>query len=264
MRQAVIRTSAGEAVFDLGEPGDFPSFFVFAMHKSGSVLINRMLDQALSAAGIPQIPLAAIAFRAGLPEREILNPEELIFERGYCYRSFRGFPPYLRDFDISRNKKVLLIRDPRDITVSYYFSMAKSHSLPPSGIARKRLLGTRAKAVATSIDEFCCNIAKEFTAQFRTYQPILPTELRVYRYEDVIFDKRGWLADMLDYFGVALDREIIAATAREHDIWPEEERPLEHIRQVKPGNFRKHLSRDSIDRLNAEFEPMLREYNYAF
>ena len=80
----------------------------------------------------------------------------------------------------------------------------------------------------------------------------------------MVFDKRGWLADMLDYFGVALDPEIIAAIAREHDVWPEEERPLEHIRQVKPGNFRKHLSRDSIDRLNAEFEPMLTKYNYAF
>ena len=46
--------------------------------------------------------------------------------------------------------------------------------------------------------------------------------------------------------------------------WPAVERPSEHIRQVKPGNFRKHLNRKSIELLNAEFEHLLTEYNYAF
>src|SRR5262249_13572233 len=92
MRRAVIKTSAGHTAFDLEEPGDFPSFFVFAMHKSGSTLMNRMLDQALSAASVPQVPLPSIAFEAGLPANEILNPEELIFPEGYCYRNFHGFP----------------------------------------------------------------------------------------------------------------------------------------------------------------------------
>src|SRR5262249_16007540 len=118
MHRAVIRTSAGEVAVDLEEPGDFPSFYVFAMHKSGSRLLNTMLNQALSAAGIPQQAQPALLFQAGVPANDVLNPDELIFPRGYCYRSFRGFPPYLAKFDIARNKKILLIRDPRDILVS--------------------------------------------------------------------------------------------------------------------------------------------------
>jgi hypothetical protein len=263
MRRAVIRTSAGNTAFDLEEPGDFPSFFVFAMHKSGSTLMNRMLDQALFAAGVPQIPLPAIAFEAGLPPNEILNPEELVFERGYCYRNFHGVPPYLHKFDIAANKKILLIRDPRDIVVSYYFSMAKSHRLPPLGVVKKYLLNMRSMARRANIDQFCRSVAKEFKSQFRSYQSILSTELRLYRYEDVIFDKKAWLEDMLGYVGVALNDAKVTRIARENDIWPAVERPSKHIRQVTPGNFRKHLSRESIELLNSEFEHLLTEYNYA-
>jgi Sulfotransferase domain len=263
MRRAVIRTLAGHTAFDLEEPGDFPSFFVFAMHKSGSTLMNRMLDQALSAAGVPQVPLPSIAFEAGLPANEILNPEELIFPQGYCYRNFHGFPPYLHRFDISGNKKILLIRDPRDIVVSYYFSMAKSHRLPRLGVVKRYLLNMRDKARTANIDQFCRSVAKEFKSQFRSYQSILSTDLRLYRYEDVVFDKKAWLEDMLGYVGVALSPAKLGRIARENDIWPEVERPSKHIRQVMPGNFRKHLSRESIDVLNAEFEPLLTEYKYA-
>ncbi|HEX4571093.1 MAG TPA: sulfotransferase domain-containing protein [Dongiaceae bacterium] len=263
MRQAVIRTPAGNAAFDLEEPGDFPSIFVFAMHKSGSTLMDRMLKQALTAAGVPQMALPTVAFRAGLPN-EILNTEELIFPRGYCYRRFHGFPDYLYQFDIARNKKLLLIRDPRDIVVSYYFSMAQSHGLPPMGVVERFLVGMRKKAQNTSIDQFCRTIAKVFTEEFWTYRPILSTELRLYRYEDVIFDKKAWLEDMLSYMGFSLDSATVTRIAQENDIWPEVERPSEYIRQVKPGNFRKHLNRKSIELLNVEFEHVLTEYNYAF
>lgn len=264
MRQAVIRTSAGDTAVELEEPGDFSSVFVFAMHKSGSTLMDRMLKQALTTAGIPQVALPSITFRAGLPANDILNPEELIFERGYCYRRFHGFPPYLQKFDLARNKKILLIRDPRDIVVSYYFSMAQSHGLPPLGVVKKFLLAMRQRALTTNIDQFCRSVAKEFIAQFRSYQSILSTELRLYRYEDVIFDKKSWLDDMLSYMGFSLDSATAALIAKENDIWPEAEQPSQHIRQVMPGNFRKHLSRESIEVLNTEFEQLLTEYKYAF
>ena len=84
------------------------------MHKGGSVLLNRLIGQSLSAARIPQVLLSEIAFKAGLPENEILILKELILECGYCYGGFRAFPPYLQRFDIARDKKILLIRDPRD------------------------------------------------------------------------------------------------------------------------------------------------------
>ena len=57
--------------------------------------------------------------------------------------------------------------------------------------------------------------------------------------------------------------EALHAIAAKHDIRPNAERPDHHIRQVVPGNFRKHLRPETIDKLNAEFSAEMQEYGYA-
>src|SRR6516165_2196103 len=85
----VLKTPAGETTINIPSPGDFRSFYVFAMHKSGSSLLNKMLDTALMRAGVPQIAIPDVTFAAGLPDDPILNPEDFVFDNGYCYRGFR-------------------------------------------------------------------------------------------------------------------------------------------------------------------------------
>jgi hypothetical protein len=259
--QCVLKTPAGETPINIPPPGNFDAFYLFAMHKSGSTLLNRMMNFALIRSKVPQIAIPEVAFAAGLPENDILNPEEFIFERGYCYRGFRVFPGYLRGFDLSEKKKVLLVRDPRDMVVSYYFSMAKSHVIP-QGAIRDQMLALRRTAENLDIDEFCLNHAQFFRREFLSYQHLFRSDIRIYRYEDIIFAKEEWLREMLDYFGVSIESDHVARIAAENDVRPQEERPHEHIRQVTPGNFRKHLSKTSIERLKVEFEEILNQFEY--
>jgi hypothetical protein len=262
MPQRILKTSAGETTVNVPPPGDFRSFYAFAMHKSGSTLLNNMLDAALRRVGVPQIAIPDVAFAAGLPDDPILNPEDFVFDSGYCYRGFRIFPSYLRNFDLSKNKKILLIRDPRDMIVSYYFSMSHSHVIPHAGPVRDKLISMRDATKAVNIDEFCLNYYKFFLKEFKSYVDIFGSELRVYRYEDVIFNKLDWLNDMLCYLGFVISPDDRKRIAEENDIRPATERPQEHIRQVTPGNYRKHLSKSTIQGLNAEFRDMLDQFDY--
>src|SRR5215469_436216 len=100
MHDVMLKTSAGHTRIDIAPPANIDSFYLFAMHKSGSTLLNRIMNSAMILGNIPQIAIPDVAFAAGLPENRILNAQDLIFERGYCYRGFRIFPPYLRHFDI--------------------------------------------------------------------------------------------------------------------------------------------------------------------
>ncbi len=263
MRQVRIETPGGSTVASIPPPGNFDSFYVFAMHKSGSTLLNNMLMKVLGASGIPQMAISELAFAAGLPENKISNPEDLIFERGYCYRGYRSFPEYLYKFDLSAKKKVLLIRDPRDMVVSNYFSYLQSHSIPTAGLIRDELLAKRKEAAETRIDEFCLVDIADFVEEFSGYEHLLNTDMRIYRYEDVIFNKVTWLQDMLAYFGITAAPDFICAVARENDVIPRQERPDQHIRQVYPGNFRKHLKNETIVKLNAVLEPILKKYKYS-
>ncbi len=262
MNEATLKTPMGETKIAIPNPGDFKSFYLFAMHKSGSTLLNRMVNSALILAEIPQIAISEAAFEAGLPENNILNPEEIVFARGYCYRGFRVFPGYLRRFDLSGKKKVLLVRDPRDMVVSYYFSMAESHVIPQGGVIRDEMLARRAVVQRSQLEDFCMEYADYFKREFHSYHHIISSNIRIYRYEDIIFDKANWLRDMLAYFEVPMTAMDIERIAAENDIRPERERPSEHIRQVTPGNFRKHLAASAIKQLNAEFGVILTEYNY--
>jgi len=263
MRTVKLRTPGGDLDVALPPPGDVPSFYLFALHKSGSTLLNDMMAAALERAGIPQIAIPEATFSAGLAEHTISNPEEIVFARGYCYRGFRRFPAYLGGFDLARQKKILLVRDPRDMAVSLYFSIAESHSMPAQGTLRDNLMAQRAQARAMGIDEFCIGRVAFIRSEFEGYEPILASETRIYRYEDVIFDKAAWLADMLAYLGVVLEPAAIARIAAANDIRPDRERPAEHVRQVAPGNHRKHLAPTTRDRLDREFSDILVRYEYA-
>jgi Sulfotransferase domain len=259
----ILKTPAGETTINVPSPGDFRSFYVFAMHKSGSTLLNKMLDTAFMRAGVPQIAIPELTFAAGLPDDPILNPEDFLFDNGYCYRGFRIFPSYLRYFDITKNKKILLVRDPRDMIVSYYFSMSQSHMIPDSGPLRDELMSKRDTIKKVSVDDFCLKHFDILQKEFKSYRTVFGSQLRVYRYEDVIFNKLNWLKDMLWYLGFALSSDDRKRIAEENDIRPTIERPHEHIRQVTPGNYRKHLSKTTIKRLNFEFRDMLDQFDYG-
>ena len=146
--------------------------------------------------------------------------------------------------------------------VSDYFSTAFSHGLPQTGVVRQRLIELRNFAEAVGVDEYCLSQAAVFKREFAGYRHLTDSEIRVYRYEDVVFEKRRWLADMLPYFEVAVPDTAIEGISAAHDVRPELENPNAHIRQVTPGNFRRHLNPATIDILNREFEAELTLHSY--
>jgi hypothetical protein len=211
---------------------------------------------------VPNLALPEIAVSAGLPENEIANSEDFVFPTGYCYRGYRQFPDYLSASGIAKSKKVLLIRDPRDILVSDYFSVAFSHTLPPSGGIREEMLKLREFAKRVGVDEYCLSRIGFCKSEFEGYRAMLGGDIRLYRYEDVIFEKAKWMADMLTYFDVAVPGAVVEAIATELDVRPDRERPTEHVRQVTPGNHRRHLSAATVEELNRKFAAILERHSY--
>ena len=246
----------------LPPPGDFESFFVFALHKSGSTLLNNMLAEVLAATGMPQVALSELLFSAGLPENEIINPQEVILDRGYCYRGFRQYPQYLNKINLQNKKKVLLVRDPRDIAISSFFSIAYSHAIPESGPVRDEMMARRDMALTIKIDEYCVSESQHILNEYLGYINHVGPDTRVYKYEDVIFNKEAWLHDLVKYFNIPAPPDLVSQVAKKHDLIPGEERVGHHIRQVIPGNHKKHLSPEAIEKLGEIFGPLLTQFKY--
>jgi len=229
------------------------------------MLLQNIISDLCFASKFPFINIYSEFFSAGYNHWDFRESIETVISGiGYCYGVLRV--PWTRNLDtIAGHKKIFLVRDPRDVIVSLYFSLTRSHALPGQGSSRDSLLSRRTESLALSIDEFVQQ-GKEFgilenMRTFIQFSETLPNS-RLFKYEDIIFEKKRWVAEMVEFLDLEVSADTIKAIVDRHDVIPKDEDPDRHIRQVTPGNHKKHLSRQSIAVIETAFGDILEKMSY--
>jgi hypothetical protein len=230
-------------------------FFAMGPHKSGTVLLNTMLKDLAHATQVPFFELLSELFIKGVDVSKIEDVSGLFNEKGIMHAGFRTGWIGGRDIVLPHGAKaVVLVRDPRDILVSMYYSVAKSHTLPEGGNLRDVMLKHRVEAENMDIDSWVVGRAKGSAVTFNRWADWVsnggPDKVKVYRYEDVIFEKERWLADMNEWFGWQAPTEAVRQIAAKHDIRPTDEDASRHIRKVAPGDHMEKLKPETIAQIN--------------
>lgn len=256
-----LTTSAGKPYNVVLPPpkSDFSSKFVFSFAKSGSTLLNDLLFTYCPQMGVPVVSVFDQAFSQGLTTAEVRAESSEVFKNsGFVFSGFRHFPNF--DLDVANNKCILLVRDPRDMVVSMYYSVTKSHVIPKGNESLRK---NREEALQKAIDDFVLGKMQSYVGQFRTYKEKLQgKQVKVYRYEDVIYDKATWLADVLEYLEIEKSPALLKNVVKKFDVIPDSENETQHVRQVHPGNYKKKLSGPAIEKLTEKAKDFLTYYNY--
>ena len=177
--------------------------------------------------------------------------------RGYCY----GFPGWSRHYDnplLGRVPTLVHVRDIRDALVSRHYSNRTSHPAPSSmadfGLKAEFEAGRKA-AMDTDMQEMVLYLAKiDLGPRYqRLYEMAKIYEIRVSRYEDMIYRKREWIVDLCDWLGWNIPNDKIDQIARAVDVFPSSEDEASHIRQVHPGNYKQKLTDETIAKLDEMF-----------
>jgi hypothetical protein len=210
-----------------------------------------------------------MAFNSGYPFLDSLESvekyEHILHPEGYLYSAFGGYPKGIPE--VERYKIVLLVRDPRDILVSRYFSMRDSHKPPPrESNKREEFLSERANVRQMTVDEFVLDKSSELLADYECYlNELLPShpDVHLTRYEDMVDDVDQWLDRLLSYVELSVSNELRAEIIEEaRSIQSKGEEIMDHNRKGKPGDHREKLQSSTIDELNDEFSQVLNRFGY--
>jgi hypothetical protein len=217
------------------------------------------------AQGIKFVALTHVFAPTG--ERRIPSSAKSLFlPKGYCYGAFTGYPAGFDIPIIAQCRSTLIVRDPRDLLVSLYYSVKLSHPEPSEQSAqatRELFLMGRDFANSIDIDNFVLKSIPWIHALYSSYASILDLQtLKVFRYEDVIYRKRAWVEEICDHYRWKVGKAVRNAIADSYDEFPEQEQRTKHVRQVHPGNYKNQLQDKTIRSIEAAFAEQLKFYGY--
>lgn len=70
--------------------------------------------------------------------------------------------------------------------------------------------------------------------------------MKVFRYEDIVYTKKTWAEEICFHYGWKVTNEQLEAAVAKVDVFPDDERPDQHVRQVHPGNYKQKLRPETI------------------
>lgn len=236
---------------------DVTSVLFFTVHKSASTFVKNIIFN-LEANRLKPVRLGGLV--PASQQTELFNNREkmkkVLCPEGYVYGAFRAFYdfPQLEQFKI-----VLLLRDPRDVLTSQYFSTLYNHPL-----ATKAFFEKRKKFQDYTIDEFVLESAPSFKEKYADYISHLLKKPNVLflKYEDMVTDFEPWLKRLSDFLGLINNEKKLKEICDKTSFKVKKEDKNNFIRNITPGDHKRKLQPETITKLNTLFENELKELNY--
>jgi len=241
------------------------SVYFYTFHKCASSLFSDYVLKNMQ--GLTHVDYAA-AICSGDSDVNIAFEEE-----GFIYGPIRlsanHESPVYEKFvapastkDFIRNKTVIfMVRDPRDILVSSYYSFGYTHAFSPVKEIAEMQMNVRNRIQCDGIDAYVLANAKDTLNDYEVLQELYLNSQRsvMIRYEDMILNwsvfERG-LTTFVDF-----DADVLAQIYQQSRPRKKEDQSL-HQRSGKVGGFKAALKEDTLASLNHIFEAVLHRFEY--
>jgi hypothetical protein len=266
---------------------DTPSLIFMTVHKCASSYVDSLLTRIAWSEKIVPIDIETFVWNS---TQEALKPyvssefldfftgkrtepsdslrDEIVRRlpcQGLYYGAVRANPFYQRMPHFDQFRGLLMVRDPRDVLTSLYFSVAFSH-VTPSGAesVRRAFLKHRDKVRQMGVDAYVLASAEQRLQIYADYcrEVLGRPNVLLLKYEDMVRDFRPWLEQIVAYWGLPTNTPTIAQLIKEADFTVSREDPNSHKRQVQPGDHKRKLKSETIDRLNEMFAEILDTLGY--
>jgi len=241
------------------------SIFFYTFHKCASTLFSSFILKNIE--NLEHVNYASQMYTGN-------NIDKLSFEpNGFAYGPIRlsadpnsavynKLVKPVTEIDFVRNiTAVFFIRDPRDIIVSLYYSLAYSHGFSPVKEIEAKQKQIREKVQSMTIDEYALDTAQNISNNFIKLNELSKACDRkvIIKYEDMINNWEFFAKNLCKYINIRPDIlnqiYIKSRPRKKEDI-------MSHQRSGKTEGFRDKLKKDTIKSLNHSFKDILKIFNY--
>jgi hypothetical protein len=259
-------TAVGTIELPIPSRSDFESVYCFAFPKSGSVLVNDIARSLVADSNICAFDFPAELYNKGIDSASVVCDFDELFPRtGFFFGGFREKPRWMLGANaVLQAKKILVVRDPRDMLVSLYYSVKFSHGFQRRGTPQfNTLIGKMISDSSADIDDYCLKYSFFLNMILFNMSDILDNENTiVIRYEDFVYNKVVLVDNICRWLSLNVSSKRIGEILVPHEVFPTTDKPLDHIRQVHPGDHVRKLKSKTISALNSVLGEFLERYNY--
>ncbi len=237
---------------------------VFTLHRCASMLVWRIMEYIANVVGVQLHSPNGAGSEYIMDEVRLREKGDIVPRHFGLLGPFRGYFEFDAD---TFSRCVLVLRDPRDLLVSMYYSWTHSHPIGeeamlvgPDGELLRASESMRQQWIEQGPDTFVLQYAGFVEGNLRRYfDAILPLRsTTLLTYENLMLDPRTWVFSFMCGLGASnVDADeftsfAMSYFAREFD--PVVENPNVHRRQMRPGDHLRKLKQETIDALTRRFQ----------
>jgi hypothetical protein len=240
------------------------SIYFYSLHKAGTSIITHALRQVTN---LKHVDYETTIFNNKLHEKPVF------YDHGHLYGVFRITQPneavmyttltqYIATEEFVRNKTlVLMVRDPRDILISLYYSVRDSHAISANPQLKERALRQRNLLQSMSLEEFVLEKAPRIPIRFETLHRLSQScrQKVILKYEDLINNFEGFMTGFEQYIKIPQERKEELYRASRPRL---EEDPAAHKRSGKIAQYKEKLTPATQQKLTEICRPALELFGY--
>lgn len=243
------------------------SIYFFTFHKCASTLFSSYVLKNIQ--GLEHVDYAQQDFEGQAAENSHYEP------RGHAYGPIRLsrkastdaqlydklVSPLIQRRFIRKRIALVLVRDPRDIAISYYYSLGFSHVLSPIEKVRGKQLEQRRRVSAMTLDEYVISDMPWIVRDFALAEKLLGdcSRATLLKYEDMILNWDRFARDLTRH--ITLEDDVLDSIY-EQSRPRDEEDIMAHRRSGKTEGFREKLKPETIMRVNETLVPVFERFGY--